>query len=219
MLIVELGISSGLILGACFLYYTKKSYIVSEILISAASINNMSELDLTAIKEQIIQWCGDEKLNYEEKKSDKDHFLLFINYPQKSQLKTLVYAPKDKKNVIIVGTSLTISSRRFTEVYQKLGKKKIEEFKYEFYYTFLPVRPNIYLKFNEDNTPERFDVIKKIWLEEKLTKKEFMETLDDTTQCREAARYFCLKYFHLYSDEVARETEETVKEATKDYIR
>ncbi|MFH1402943.1 MAG: DUF2299 family protein [Candidatus Altiarchaeota archaeon] len=175
--------------------------------------------DFNLLKQQITDWCDEEGVNHYEKESDRDHFLLFINYPEKSKLKTLVYSPKDKNDVLMVGSSLTLNSDKFMEAYEKLDKKKLEEFKYSFYSIFLLAQPSVYLKFDGEKRPQRFDVIHKIWLDEKPSKKTFMESLETVNRCREAARYYCLKYFHIYSDDVARESMELDRQATQDYIR
>ena len=179
----------------------------------------MSKKLFEHIKEKSITWCKQEKLKLTEKESKKDHFLLFINYPEKSQLKTLIYAPKSKKDVLIIGSSLYINTDRFKKTYQKTTKTRIEEFKYDFYSHFLISPTRSYLKFDEKGFPERIDIIKKLWVGQDLEKKEFMEALDVVNRCREASRYFCLKYFHIHSQTVLKFNEEEVQEATREYIR
>lgn len=178
-------------------------------------------VDYNYLKDKIINWFNMEGLMLQVLNSEKDHFLIRVNFPKGSKSGFLIFAPKDRQEVLGLESALKISSEGFSKAYENLSPKQLEDFKYDFYKEFYKTSPHVYLRFDKKTKyPEKFVLMKWIWFEGDVGRREVMSALDEVYQITESARYFCLKYFDIHSQAPeSRQSTNHRSEETESYIR
>jgi hypothetical protein len=175
----------------------------------------MAQMDYNVVREQIVGWLNEEAVMLQMRPpSEKNHFSIGVKYPTQAR-NQVVYAPKSKVTSVLVSGNVALNHPLYIEAFAKLDDKRVEDFRNDMYKLLLPVGTRVYIGLDKDSSPPGWwiDLVKEVWIEEKMTKKQLFEAMDLVARAKETARVSCLRYFGLRGSELdaARPTEPAPK--------